>query len=361
MGNQTNVLPAVASSMLIYHGKRVVVTGGLGFIGSNLAIRLVELGAKVTIVDASIPCCGANPFNIAAIRSAVRVVSCNVGDVEQLEEELSGTEVIFNVAGEISHSLSMADPERDLRINTVAQLRFLLACRTHCPAARIVYASTRQVYGRPEYLPVDEAHPILPVDFNGVHKYATTQYHLLLSRRGDLDCVVLFLSNVYGPRIALHLPHQGFMSVFLRRASRGEPILVYGDGMQLRDPVYVDDVTEAFLLAGAASPLRSRVYNIGGPHALTLLNIADTMARLSPGSTVSLRPFPEESACFDIGSYNSDNSRALRDFSWKPRITLEEGAERTLAYYREHLHHYAAQTNESVSGRGYAAGGGVDS
>lgn len=342
------VLPEPVDCGLQYKDKRVLVTGGLGFIGSNLAIRLIQVGANVMIVDCSIAGCGANPYNIASVESKVSVIACDVGDAEKFSRELQGIEVIFNLAGEISHSRSMEQPERDLQLNTVSQLRFLLACRAHCPKARIVYAGTRQVYGPPEYLPVDEAHPIQPVDFNGVHKFAATQYHLLLARRGDLDCVVLRLSNVYGPRMALHLSHQGFLAVYLRQALNGEPMLVYGDGRQLRDPVHVDDVVTAFLRAGAAPKLRSRVFNIGGSQAFKVSEIASIVARRGGGSTVSRTPFPEGLRRMDVGSYRSNTARAGHEFEWTPRILFEEGIGSTLAYYRAHRDHYLGLIEPSV-------------
>ncbi len=327
-----------------YHGKRVLVTGGLGFIGSNLAIRLVRNGAKVTIVDSRVPGCGANLFNIAPVASDVDVIEACVGDVEKFTAPLKEADVVFNLAGEISHSRSMEDPERDLYLNTVTQLRFLLACRVHCAGARILYASTRQVYGKPEYLPVDENHRVQPIDFNGVHKCAATQYHLLLARRGDLDCRVLRLSNVYGPRMALHLPQQGFLGVYICRALNREPIVVYGAGTQLRDPVHVDDVVGAFLSAGSAPDLKSRVFNIGGPHPITLREIAATAARLSARageqSPIHELPFPDHLLRMDIGSYFSDPARIERELGSIPQVEFEDGLRDTLSYYRKHGGHY---------------------
>jgi len=332
-----------------YRNRRVLVTGGLGFIGSNLTIRLVEAGAKVTIVDSMVPGCGANRFNIASVESKIRVIAADVGRAEEFSPELAGAQVVFNLAGEISHSQSMDQPERDLQINTLSQLRFLLACREYCPTARIVYAGTRQVYGKPEYLPVDENHPVQPVDFNGVHKYAAMQHHLLLTRRGDLDCAVLRLSNVYGPRMALHLSQQGVLNLYFRRALEGQAIVVFGDGSQLRDPVHVDDAVEAFLLAGAAPQLNSRVFNIGGPQAVCLGEIAATVARLGGASVIEQIPFPNEARRIDIGSYCSDITRAERELSWTPRVWLHDGVGTSLQFYREHRVHYLGPQQQTAS------------
>jgi UDP-glucose 4-epimerase len=325
----------------MYEGRHVLVTGGLGFIGSNLAIRLVELGAHVTIVDSSVPGCGANLFNIEPIKDRVEVIPKDIADASHFQAELRWSDVIFNIAGEISHTESMRCPERDLNINTLAQLRFLLACRTARPGIRIVFASTRQVYGSPRSLPVTENHSPDPVDFNGIHKLAATEYHLMLSRLGELDALVLRLSNVYGPRMALKLPHQGFLSTFLRLAAAGKPVTVYGEGSSLRDPVYVDDAVEAFLRAGAAVSHKSRVYNVGGPEALPVSEIAALTAAAAGAPPVVHIPFPAARKAIDIGSYVGSFQRIRRELGWQPRTHFRDGIERTLAYYAEHGNAYS--------------------
>ena len=324
-----------------YGGKTVLITGGLGFIGSNLALHLVNAGARVIVVDAIIQGCGANPFNLAPFRGNVQMIVSDIGDTDRLAQLLPRVDIVFNVAGEISHSRSMKDPGRDLELNTVAQLRFLLACREHCPGARVVYACTRQVYGQHEHLPVAECHPINPVDFNGIHKDAASKYHLLLSRHGHLDCIVLRLSNVYGPRMALHLPHQGFLGVYFRMALEGKPLLIYGDGNQLRDPAHVDDIVDAFLRAGVARQPQHRVFNIGGLQTVSIQEIARTMAA-APGCLSSVRhmPFPHELKATEIGSYFTDTRRAERELGWIPKISFAEGVSGTLAFFREHRQQY---------------------
>jgi nucleoside-diphosphate-sugar epimerase len=319
----------------------VLVTGGLGFIGSNLTIRLVREGARVSVIDAAIPGCGADIFNIECVRDAIRIIPRDLADADRFAQEIAGSEIIFNLAGEISHGASMVEPERDLQLNTVSQLRFLWTCRQVCPKARIVYAGTRQVYGRPEYLPVDENHAVQPIDFNGVHKLATSQYHLLLSRHGELDAVVFCLSNVYGPRMALHLRQQGFLATYIHNALTGKPLEVYGDGTSLRDPVYIDDVVEAFLLAGV-EPHRSSSYNVGGPEPLTINAIAEITSAASHGLPVIRRPFPETLRTIDIGSYATNNSLITRELGWRPAVSFETGIRRTLDYYNTHSHRYIA-------------------
>jgi nucleoside-diphosphate-sugar epimerase len=323
-----------------YAGRRVLVTGGLGFIGSNLALRLVREGAEVSIVDSSAAGCGANLHNLAPVRERVELIPAGICDADLFREQLARAEIIFNLAGEISHTHSMEFPERDLQLNAVTQLQFLLACRQYAPGRRIVYASTRQVYGRPQYLPVDESHPVNPVDFNGVHKYAASNYHLLLSRAGDIDAVTLRLTNVYGPRMALNIPCQGFLSNFLRRLLTGQTVAIFGDGNQLRDPMYVDDAVEAFLKAGAAAPLPSRIYNVGGPQALSLGEIARLATAAAGIAEPVYRPFPEHQARIDIGSYYTDSTRIGSELGWTPAVRFEEGIRRTIEYYRSALPHY---------------------
>jgi nucleoside-diphosphate-sugar epimerase len=323
-----------------YAGKRVLVTGGLGFIGSNLAIRLAGEGAEVTVVDSSVPGCGANLHNLAPVRDRVNLIPAPICEADSFRDQLAQAEVIFNLAGEISHTHSMEFPERDLQINAVAQLQFLLACREHARGRRIVYASTRQLYGAPDYLPVDELHPVNPIDFNGVHKYAASNYHLLMSRAGEIDAITLRLTNVYGPRMALNIPCQGFLSNFLRRLLLGQTIEIYGDGNQLRDPVFVDDAMEAFLAAGAVERPASRIYNVGGPEALSLAEIARAAVPAAGAAEPVFRPFPEHHKKIDIGSYYTDITRIRDELGWSPAVRFADGIRRTLDYYRSELPHY---------------------
>lgn len=325
---------------MTYHDRSVLVTGGLGFIGSNLVIRLVELGAKVTIVDCSVEDCGANPHNIRAIAHRVNLIQEDIANASQFRDALAGSDIIFNLAGEISHSHSMRLPERDSWLNATAQLRFLRECAALRPGIRIVFAGTRQIYGAPLYLPVDENHPVQPIDFNGVHKYAACMYHLLWSRSGELDAAVLNLTNVYGPRMAIGLFCQGFLGNFLRRLVRGEPLDVFGDGLQIRDPLYVDDAVEAFLLAGSAPRLPSRMYNIGGPEALPLSRIAALASQKAGTPPPRFREFPPERKAIDIGSYYANSTRIRNELGFRPTVSFEDGIGRSLAYFRRESPHY---------------------
>lgn len=324
-----------------YHNCRVAITGGLGFIGSNLAERLVGLGAKVTIIDSSVFECGANPYNIDRIAHRVRLIERDISQASSFAAELREVDVIFNLAGDLSHIHSMRFPARDFEINAVAQFRFLEECVRVSPGVRIVYGGTRQIYGAPEYLPVDEKHPVRPTDFNGINKYAASMYHLMWSKTGALDAVVLCLSNVYGPRMALNIPCQGFLGNYVRRLGCGRALEIFGDGEQLRDPVYIDDVVDALLRAGAASRLNARVFNLGGPEALSLREIAAAGMRAAGGQTpISYRAFPPELKLIDIGSYSSDCMLIARELGWQPQVRFEDGIGRTLAWYASRWRHY---------------------
>ncbi len=318
---------------------RVLVTGGLGFIGSNLVRRLTAEGAEVTVIDPLVTGCGGKPFNLEGLERQVEVASCSIGDAA-IAPLVERAELVFNLAGEISHIHSMLFPERDLEINTLSQLRFLEVCARLNRGVRIVYAGTRQIYGVPEYLPVDEKHPVNPVDFNGVHKYAAAQYHQMLSRMGRIDAVVLRLTNVYGPRMALDIPCQGFFSTYLRKALTGQTLDVFGDGEQVRDPLFVDDAVEAMLTAASTPGLPSRGYNVGGPEALSLNRIAAIVSELAGLAPPRRGEFPADRKAIDIGGYRTDSRKIEAELGWRPRTPFAEGMARTLDYYRECLPSY---------------------
>jgi len=339
-----------------YRGEHVLVTGGLGFIGSNLALQLARAGARVTVVDSREPGCGANPFNLRGAERDITVVQGDIGDEKLIAGALLAADVIFNLAGEVSHTHSMLFPERDFRINAQSQLRFLQACARYARGKRVVYASTRQVYGKPKRLPVSEKHQVMAMDYNAVHKHAAGQYHLLLSRLGEVDAVVLRLTNIYGPRMAIGLPCQGFLPVFFRRAVEGKQISVFGDGGQLRDPIYVDDACEAILLSGAVEAPAQRTLNIGSSRAVHSLNeIAEEISRQAVLPPFRLQAFPTARKKIDIGSYVSSDERALEVLGWRMRTELAEGVQRTLAYYGGCYSHYSEPAEDSACPLGHLA------
>ena len=317
-----------------YRDRRVLVTGGMGFLGSNLAIALANAGARVTVVDSQVPGCGANPANLDPVRRQVAVFSNDIGDAAAMRDALAGQEVIFNLAGEISHVNSMTNPLRDLSLNVTAQLQFLDLCRELVPGAIILYASSRQVYGRAQYLPADERHPVNPADYNGVHKHATEQYHFLLRRQFQMRTICVRLGNVYGPRQAIDVDCRGFIDAFVRTALNGGQIVVYGDGLQVRGMTYVDDVVDAFLRLGRAGADAAPVYNAGHPQPVSLLEIAQTLSEIAAAPAPKLVPFPTNRLAIDIGDFYQDTSKIRREFGWVPQVGLREGLERTVAFFR---------------------------
>jgi UDP-glucose 4-epimerase len=312
----------------------------LGFIGSNLARRLADLDARVTVVDSLIPDYGGNRFNLTGYEDRVCVDIADVRDPYSMRALVQGQDVIFNLAGQVSHIDSMTDPLTDLEINARSQLSILEACRYENPAVKIVYAGTRQQYGKPRYLPLDEEHLQAPTDVNGVNKLAGEWYHIVYHTAYGLRTTSLRLTNTYGPRQLIKHNRQGFIGWFIRQAVEGQTIQLYGDGRQLRDLTFVDDVVNAFLLAGASDAANGRVYNLGGSAPISLYDLACTIVELAGRGDVRLVPWPEERKKIDIGDVYSSYARIESELGWRPVVPLRAGLERTLVYYRENLDKY---------------------
>ena len=323
-----------------YTNKKILITGGLGFIGSNLARKLVSLNAKVTIVDNLNPLYGGNLFNINDIREKVSIHICDVRDVSIMEDLLKETDYLFNLAGQISHIDSMIDPKTDLEINTVAQLSILEACRKVNPKIKIVFASTRQLYGKPEYLPVDEKHPIRPVDVNGINKLAGEWYHQLYNNVYGIRACSLRLTNTFGPGMRVKDARQTFLGIWIRLLLEKNPIKIFGDGLQLRDFNYVDDCVEAFLLSGISEKTNGKVYNLGSDRVIGLKELAKKMLSLGFEGSYELVSFPEDRKAIDIGDYYSDFSLITSELRWLPKTSLEDGLKKTIEYYKLHSSHY---------------------
>ena len=323
-----------------FHGKKVLITGGLGFLGSNLARELVEAGADVLLVDSLIPEYGGNRANIAGIEDRVTVNISDIRDTHSLGPLLRGQDVLFNLAGQTSHLDSMTDPFTDLEINCRAQLAILEACRQHNPDLKVVFASTRQIYGRPRYLPVDENHPVAPVDVNGIDKAAGEAFHLLYGEVYGLPVCALRLTNVYGPRMRVRDARQTFLGTWIRAVLSGEPVEVWGDGEQRRDLLYVDDAVRAFLLAAAADAANGEVFNVGVDGSISLLELAELLVELHGSGQVAVVPFPPERKAIDIGDYYTRAEKIRSGLGWDAEVPLRTGLERTLAYYATHGERY---------------------
>jgi UDP-glucose 4-epimerase len=323
-----------------YRNRRVMITGGLGFIGSNLARRLVAAGADVLIVDALIPDYGGNPFNIDGIEDAVHVNYVDVRDERVMDLLVRDREVIFNLAGQVSHIDSMRDPYTDLEINCRSQLSMLEACRKYNPATKVVFAGTRQVYGKPDYLPVDERHLVRPTDVNGINKAAGEQYHLLYNNVFGVRACSLRLTNVYGPRQLIKHNRQGFIGWFIRQAIEDREIQIYGDGSQQRDFVFVDDAADAFLRAGASNACNGEVFNVGGDASISHRDLVSLLIDLAGTGSVRFVEWPPEKKRIDIGSFFTDSTKFRQAVGWQPETPLVDGLRQTIAFYRQHMPHY---------------------
>lgn len=323
-----------------FNNKRVLITGGLGFIGSNLAIRLVQLGAEVTLVDSLIPEYGGNLWNIEPVKGQVRINISDVRDEHAMKYLIQGHDFLFNLAGQTSHLDSMQNPYPDLEINARAQLSILEACRHHNPGIKLVFASTRQMYGAPQYLPVDEKHPLAPVDVNGINKMAGEWYHLVYNNVYGIRASVLRLTNTYGPRMRVKDARQTFLGVWIRNILSDKPVLVYGDGTQVRDFNYVEDVVEAMLLCAASDTANGEIFNLGADDPVNLYDTAELLQQIASQGSFELVPFPSDRKAIDIGDYYADYGKIRATLGWQPTVSLREGLHRTLDYYRADGPHY---------------------
>ena len=326
--------------MSVIENKKILITGGMGFIGSNLAQKMVNLNNKVTIVDSLIPEYGGNLRNIEDIKDNISVNLSDIRDEYSICEIVKNHDYLFNLAGQTSHMDSMQDPFTDLDINAKAQLSILEACRKNNPDIRILFASTRQIYGKPNYLPVDERHPLHPVDVNGINKIAGEQYHILYQEVYGIASSVLRLTNTYGPRMRIKDARQTFLGIWIRNLLEGKPIEVFGDGKQRRDYNYIEDVLDALLIAATEEHAIGKVYNLGAPDPISLEDTAKIMCQEIKGSDYQMIPFPEDRKAIDVGDFICDYSVFRNQFGWEPKVSFEEGIQRSLEYFRKEIEHY---------------------
>ena len=322
-----------------FKAAKILVTGGFGLIGSALARRLVAAGAEVRVFDNLDPDSGANRANLEGLEDRVEVVIGDLRDVDAVRGALAGREVLFNLAAQTSHLGSMQKPLADLDVNARAQLALLEAVRAHSPGLRIVFASTRQIYGKPDYLPVDERHPLRPVDVNGVDKLAGEAFHLLYHRVYALRTTALRLTNTYGPGMRIRDARQTFIGVWLRAVMEGRPFELWG-GEQKRDFTYVEDAAEAFLLAAATPATEGGVYNIGGHGPVALKAVAEALVAANGGGRFVAKEFPPERKAIDIGDYWADDTTFKRITGWEPQIEIELGLKKSVDFFRTRLAKY---------------------
>jgi nucleoside-diphosphate-sugar epimerase len=301
---------------------------------------LVQQGNTITVVDSLIPEYGGNLRNLHDIKDKITVSLSDVRDVASINDLIKWHDFLFNLAGQTSHLDSMQDPITDLDINAKAQLSILEACRKYNPGIRIVFASTRQIYGKPKYFPVDEKHPLHPVDVNGINKIAGEQYHILYQEVYGIASSVLRLTNTYGPRMRIKDARQTFLGIWIRNLLQGKPIQVFGDGKQRRDYNYVEDVLDALLIAATEKNAVGKVYNLGAPDPLSLEDTAKIMCQEIEGGDYQMIPFPEDRKAIDVGDFICDYSAFRNQFGWEPKVSFEDGIQRSVEYFRKEIEHY---------------------
>lgn len=324
----------------VFFNKNVIISGGLGFIGSNMAIRLVSYGAVVTLVDSLIPEYGGNWWNIEPVKNQVKINISDVRDEYSIRNLIQGQDYFFNLAGQTSHLDSMQNPFTDLEINSKAQLSILEACRKYNPTIKIVFASTRQLYGKPQYLPVDEKHPLYPVDVNGINKLSGEWYHIVYNHVYDIKTAVLRLTNTYGPRMRIKDARQTFLGIWIRNLIENKPITIYGNGSQIRDYNYIDDVVDAFLLVAASDLWNGSIFNLGHNEPISLKTTAEIMIEENHGGSYHFKDFPGDLIKIDIGDFYSDYGKINALLGWAPKVSIREGIRQTLEYYLNNYTYY---------------------
>ena len=326
--------------MIEFKNLNVLITGGLGFIGSNLAENLVKYGSYVTCVDSLIPEYGGNIYNVSEIKSKIDINIADIRDQFSMNHIVKDKDIIFNLAGQTSHLDSMEDPLTDLDINCRSQITILEACKNYNPNVKIVFASTRQIYGKPIYLPVDENHPIQPIDVNGINKFAGESYHILYHNVYGINSTVLRLTNTFGQKMRIKDSKQTFLGIWLRNVLENKPICIYGDGSQLRDLNYIDDVVNALLMVAIYSKSNGKVYNLGSKEIISLNDLAEKLTQANGSGVIDKKQFPKKLKKIDIGNYYSNFDKITKEINWKPKFSINEGLLNTLNYYRSNLLKY---------------------
>ncbi|MBI5603772.1 MAG: GDP-mannose 4,6-dehydratase [Deltaproteobacteria bacterium] len=328
------------SEMNYYTGKKILITGGLGFIGSTLAIRLIESGAEVTLLDALIPDLGANSFNIEPIKDRVAVVQANLGDRSVVDDQVKGKDLIFNIGMHSCHLRSMSDPLFDLETNVIPQVHFLEALRAHNPQTRIIYIGTRAQYGQALTIPITENTPPNPKDIYAASKQVVEWYHLLYQKICGLRATSLRLGNTYGPRHQMRHPQYGVQNFLIRLALEDQEIKVFGDGIQKREMIYIDDIISCLLLLGENPSCVDQIYSIGSAESITFLQLVQEIIRACGSGRYVHVPWPEDRKTIEVGDVVTDFSKLTAHTGWKPSTLLAEGLNKTVAFYRQYRGHY---------------------
>jgi UDP-glucose 4-epimerase len=323
-----------------FSGKRALVTGGVGLIGSAVARKLVAAGCSVTIIDNLDPEGGGNRKNIEDCDDRLEVICGDIRDKEVIADLLEGQDFLFHLAAQTSHVGSMRAPLFDLDNNVTATVQILEVARKVAPDIQIVFSSTRQVFGPADYLPVDERHPVRPPDVNAINKIAAEQYLALYNRIYGVRSTSLRLTNIYGPGMRVKDAAQNFLGIWIKQVLDGEKIRIFGDGRQIRDFVFVDDCADLMLKVARKRPAVNACYLVGGGQPARLIDLAETLVHLSGRGSFELTPFPPERSAIDIGDFFGLHERVSAEFDWQPETTLEKGLQATLDYYRSRLPDY---------------------
>ena len=323
-----------------FTGKRVLVTGGMGFIGSNLSLALVKLGARVMIVDSMIPGYGGNVFNIEPAAKEIEVNFCDVLDVNAINHVVRGQDFIFHLAGQVDHVLSLSDPFPDIDLNIKGTAVLMEACKRFNPGARFVKAGTRGQYGPATSLPVSEDAPTNP---KGIYEISNLTAEKIIQVYNDIHgihSVPLRLTNTYGPRAQMAHSRYGVANWFVRLAIDKTPIKVFGDGLIRRDFLYVDDCVEALLMCAVTDGARGQIMNVGVDEPSTFLELAKNLVEICPGARWEYAEFSPERRAQEPGDFYSDITKIRELVGWSPKTTLREGLEKTVEYYRRNKEHY---------------------
>jgi UDP-glucose 4-epimerase len=326
----------VTSEMENLQGARMLITGGAGMIGSTIAHLAVAQGAQVTILDAMLPLYGGNLYNLRGILDEMQFIQGDIRDLDLMMRVVPGYDYIFNLAGQVSYVDSNTDPLLDLDINCKGHLQVLEACRRANPGAKLLFASSRFVYGRIEYNPVDENHPFNCLSIYGIHKLAGEKYYRFYHEAYGLNTVSVRIANPYGPRQQMKHSKYGIVNWFIRLALEGQPLTVFGDGQQRRDYIYNEDLAAACVALMLSPGTAGQVYNLGTGTGAPFIDMARLVAEAVPGIEVRQVEWPRDRYFVETGDYLSDISRITAATGWRPRISLKEGIGRTVAYYREH-------------------------
>ncbi len=329
----------MALNKSIFAGKKVLITGGAGFIGSSLCLELVKRGAEVTVLDALLPLYGGNLFNLKPVIDKIKFVEGDIRDKELVNDLVRNQDFIFDLAAQVSYIDSKDLPFLDLDINCLGRLTVLEAIRVIAPATRVIFPSSRMVYGKIHSTPVKEDHPTEPLSIYGIHKLTGEKYYRYYHDTFGLDTLIVRLPNPYGIRQQMKHNKYSIVGWFLRQALDGETISIFGEGLQEMDYLYIDDVVDG-LLHVAEKGLSGEIYNLGAKERVSLVEMVDTILTETGTGKKEHVLWPENFEKNKTGSYLADTSKIERDTGWKARVSLKEGVKSMTEYYKEHKEHY---------------------